>query len=89
MESKSQPMPRKRNEESGKYTQAYRSEEFLEAVQESDGLASTTEVADRLGCSNRTALSRLRELAEGGDLSQRKVGTVNLWSVTASETSNE
>jgi Mn-dependent DtxR family transcriptional regulator len=89
MESKSQPMPRKRNEESGKYTQAYRSEEFLEAVQESDGPASTTEVADRLGCSKRTALSRLRELAEDGHLSQRKVGTVNLWSVAESEAISE
>ncbi len=89
MDSKSQQMPRKRNAESGKYTQAYRNEEFLEAVQDSEGPASTTEVADRLGCSNRTALTRLRELAEEGHLTQRKVGTVNLWSVAESGANGE
>ena len=45
--------------------------------------------AERLGCSNRTALTRLRELAEEGHLTQRKVGTVNLWSVAESRANGE
>lgn len=32
------------------------------------------EIADRLGCSRTTALNRLRELAERGDVASKKVG---------------
>lgn len=32
------------------------------------------EVADRLGCSRRTALNRLHELADRGDVESKKVG---------------
>jgi len=81
MESNSQQMPRERDRDSGKYTEAYSDEEFVDAVRDSDGAATTTEVSEVLGCSNRTALLRLRELAEAGELERRKVGTVNLWSV--------
>ena len=81
MESNSQQMPRERDRDSGKYTKAYSDEEFVDAVRDSDGAATTTEVSEVLECSNRTALLRLRELAEVGELERRKVGTVNLWSV--------
>lgn len=75
-------MPRKRDEESGKYRTSYRDEDFLEAIQVADTQPSTPEIADTLGCANRTALVRLHELADEGEVERRKVGAVNLWSVT-------
>ena len=81
MESNSQQMPRERDRDSGKYTEAYSDEEFVDAVRDSDGAATTTEVSEVLGCSNRTALLRLQDLADAGELKRRKVGTVNLWSL--------
>ena len=86
MDSTNHQMPRERNQDSGKYTQAYTDEEFIEAVSDSNEAATTTEVSDVLGCSNRTALLRLRDLADAGELKRRKAGTVNLWSVADAET---
>lgn len=35
---------------------------------------TASEVADRLGCSRRTALNKLHELEEGTDITSKKVG---------------
>lgn len=35
---------------------------------------TATEIADRLGCSRRTALNKLHRLAENTDLTSKKVG---------------
>lgn len=72
-------MPRERDEESGKYRTSYSDEDFLDAIREADGQPSTPEVADALGCADRTALVRLHELADAGEVERRKVGAVNLW----------
>lgn len=74
-----QPMPRKRDDESGRYTDAYTDADFLDAVRRESGMASTTEVADRVGCTRRTALNRLEGLAEAGQVERRDVGDAALW----------
>lgn len=84
MASNSQQMPRDRNEKSGKYQTAYSDEDFLDVIRAGDQ-PSTPEVADALGCANRTALVRLHELAEAGKVKRRKVGAVNLWRVKGDE----
>jgi len=35
---------------------------------------TTSEIADRLGCSRRTALNKLHRLEDGTDLTSKKVG---------------
>lgn len=88
MGPKSRQMPRKRDEQSGKYETAYPDEDFIQAVQDGDQ-PSTPEIADTLGCAERTALVRLNELADEGRLRKRKVGSVNLWSVADEEDSDQ
>lgn len=78
-------MGRERDEESGKYQTTYQDKDFLEAIQAAGMQPSTPEIADALGCANRTALVRLHELADVGKVERRKVGAVNLWSVTGEE----
>jgi Mn-dependent DtxR family transcriptional regulator len=78
-------MTRERDEESGKYRTSYSDENFLEAIRTADTQPSTPEVAAALGCANRTALVRLHELADEGKVERRKVGAVNLWSLTPEE----
>jgi len=73
-------MPRQRDENSGKYRTAYTDQEFIDAIRKRDQ-PSTIEIADALGCANRTALLRLHDLADEGAINRRKIGTVNLWSV--------
>jgi hypothetical protein len=51
--------------------------DVLETFRERDDLAeplTSNEVADRAGCSRRTALNRLHDLADAGDVASKKVG---------------
>lgn len=57
-------------------------EDFLAAVRDleaAEGGGTTDEVADRVGCAERTALARLTELAEEGAVTSRRVGRQHLW----------
>lgn len=47
-------------------------EDFLDAIRAADGPPSTPEIADALGCADRTALVRLHELADAGEVKRRK-----------------
>lgn len=67
-----------RDEESGKLTEQYNDEEFLEAVEEHQP-ASTKEVAEAVGCSRRNADVRLRKLEEAGEIRKKKVGNSLTW----------
>jgi len=80
MATNGEKMPRERDKQSGQYRTAYTDEDFLSVIREGDQ-PSTPEIADALGCADRTALVRLHELADEGRVERRKVGAVNLWSV--------
>jgi predicted transcriptional regulator len=67
-----------RDSESGKLTEQYTDEDFLEAVEEHEP-ASTREVADAVGCSRRNADVRLRKLEEAGEIRKKKVGNSLTW----------
>ena len=67
-------MPNDRNEDSGKFTEQYPTEEFLSAVKEIDN-ATTAEVADLVGCSYDLAYRRLNELSEDEKITRMKVGS--------------
>lgn len=75
-------MPRTRDAESGQFTERYPLSVFLNALRSEGGMASTPEVAESVGCSDRLALNRLQELAESGQVTRRKVGNAHLWILT-------
>jgi predicted transcriptional regulator len=71
-----------REEESGKYTTTYPDSDFTDAIQELGGMAGTSEVAETVGCTRRTAYTRLQTLESKGQVSSKKVGNTLLWSVS-------
>ena len=89
MESKADAMPKTRDEESGQYTQSYPREEFIEAIEDSGGMASTTDVSDHVGCSYDLAYKRLKEFEDDGEIESRKVANARLWMIGDSDESEE
>lgn len=70
-----------REEETGKYSTSYPESDFLNAIDDLDGLAGTSEIAEEVGCTRRTAYTRLKSLEEDGRVSSRKVGNSLVWSL--------
>jgi len=67
-----------RDPESGKLTEQYSDEDFLEAVEEHEP-ASTSEVAEAVGCSRRNANVRLEKLEEAGKVRSKMAGNSLIW----------
>lgn len=78
MDTKSTHMPRKRDEETGQYTEAYTDDDVLDAVEALE-LPGTGDVAERVGCSHELAYKKLRSFEEEGAVSSRKVGNTRVW----------
>lgn len=59
----------------------YSLEDFLDALAEMDGMATTPEISDIVGCSNDTTRRRMEELLEHEEHSvrHRAVGQYSLW----------
>lgn len=75
-------MPGKdREEESGKYTTTYPDSDFIEAIQHLEGMAGTSEIAEEIGCTQRTAYTRLKSLEDQNRIESREVGSSLLWSL--------
>jgi len=70
-----------REEESGKYTTSYSDSDFIDAIRGLDGLGGTSEIADTIGCTRRTAYTRLQRLENEGRVSSRKVGNSLVWTI--------
>ena len=76
-------MPGKdREEDSGRYTTSYPDSDFIDAIQTLDGMAGTSEIAENVGCTRRTAYTRLQSLESEGMVSSRKVGNSLVWTTT-------
>ena len=69
---------RDRDENSGKFTEEYPLQEFLEALTEL-GSSGTTDIADHVGCDRRTAYLKLKSLEEKDEIRSQKVGNSLLW----------
>jgi CRP-like cAMP-binding protein len=69
---------RERDEESGKFTEEYPLQEFIEALDEL-GPSGTTDISDYIGCDRRTAYLKLKSLEEEGEISSTKVGNSLFW----------
>ena len=72
---------RDRDEGSGKFTEEYPREDFLNALSEL-GSAGTTEISEYVGCDRRTAYLKLRDLEDNKLVTSRKVGNALLWELT-------
>lgn len=73
---------KEREEESGKYTTSYPDAAFLDAIQQLDGMAGTSEIAEEVGCTRRTAYTRLKTLENDDRVSSRKVGSSLVWTIS-------
>ncbi len=72
---------RERDEKSGKFTEEYPPDVFIEALEEISP-AGTTDVADKVGCDRRTAYLKLQKLKEDGAVQSQKVGNALLWNLS-------
>lgn len=70
--------PRRRDEQTGKFTEQYSRTEFLEAITETE-TATTAAIADYVGCSYDLAYRRLQTLEEEGVVTQIDIGGSFLW----------
>lgn len=71
-----------RDDETGRYTGEFTTEDFLDGVREEGGLAGTGEIAEAVGCAHDTAYKRLKQLEAEGVVSSRKLGNTLVWSIT-------
>ena len=76
-----------RDEETGRYTGQYPTDDFLNAINVEGGIAGTGEIAEQVGCAHDTAYKRLQAIEKEGLVSSRKVGNTLLWEVTGTEES--
>jgi len=76
-----------RDDESGRYTETYPPEAFVEAIEAEGGMAGTQAVARRVGCSYETAYKKLRSLEDAGKVDHRQApaGNAVLWEVVGDE----
>jgi len=72
-------------DDAGKFSQKYPTSAFLDALRELDGAAGTGDVADAVGCPQRTAYHRLSNLRNKGQIDSRQVGGSMLWVVENGE----
>jgi hypothetical protein len=69
---------RNRDDETGKFSEEYSDEDFLDAV-ESLELPSTSDVANYIGCSYTLAYHRLNTLSEREELNKIEIGNSFAW----------
>lgn len=67
-----------RDEETGQFEEEYPDEMFLEAIDELD-VATTSEVAEYVGCSYDLAYRRLHTLANEGAVTKIEAGNSFIW----------
>ncbi|EMA55365.1 hth domain-containing protein [Halococcus thailandensis JCM 13552] len=72
------PVTEERDDE-GQYSSSWSEADFLEALREFDGVAGTRDVAERVGCSRKTAYRWLTDLAEKNEIDQRTAGRELIW----------
>jgi predicted transcriptional regulator of viral defense system len=69
-----------RDPESGQYQASHEGHEFVKAVAREGDIATTADVADRVGCAHRTALMYLNDLEDEGRIESTKAGRAKVWS---------
>lgn len=70
-------MPRRRDNESGKYEEVYSDEDFLSVLRGTR--LGTSEIAEKIGCHRTTAHDKLREMEEKRKVESKQVGNTLMW----------
>lgn len=70
-----------RDEETGRITRQYADEKFIKVVKNSSP-ASTSEVAEGVGCSSDNAYRRLKSLKKGGEIDSKMAGNSLIWFIS-------
>jgi hypothetical protein len=70
---------RDRDEDSGRFTEQYPENAFLEAIERLD-TATTTKIAEEVGCSYDLAYRRLNSLLSEEKVERKQVGPSFVWS---------
>lgn len=71
-----------RSDETGRYTDTYLREAFIEAITAEGRHAGTGEIAERVGCDHDTAYKKMLSMEQDGSVESRNVGNTLLWSLT-------
>ena len=71
-------MPTERDEDTGKFQEEYPKEAFVDTLDNLDS-ATTSEIAEAVGCSYDLAYRRLNRLAEDELVRKEKIGNSLLW----------
>jgi hypothetical protein len=66
-------------DDGGRFTEQYRDDDFLDALDAEGGRAGTRAVANHVGCSYEAALLRLKDLDASGTIQSRDIGHARLW----------
>lgn len=74
-------VPSERDPETGQFVEEYPPSAFIEAVGDLEP-ATTSSVAEEVGCSYDLAYRRLKELEQSNEVVGMEVGNTFLWSVT-------
>lgn len=74
-------MPTERDDESGQFKETYSTTKFKDSVQDLD-VATTSNVADEVGCSYDLAYRRLCTLADEGVIEKTSIGGSFVWEVS-------
>jgi hypothetical protein len=69
----------------GHFDVEYTDDDFIEAIRELDGEATSSEVAGEIGCVRDSAYRRLSRLADEGMVKNRQAGRTILWSLPEDE----
>ena len=69
---------RKRDEDSGQFSEEYPEKDFLRTLEELSASGTTT-IAEHVGCDRRTAYLKLQSLEDKGKIESQKVGNALLW----------
>ena len=75
-----QIVPKRRNEETGEYSEVYNDSRICEVLEGTR--LSTSEVADELGCHRTTAHSKLTEMEDDGLVTSTQAGNTLIWEIT-------
>jgi DNA-binding FadR family transcriptional regulator len=79
MPSDSIHMPRRRDPESGQFSEVYSEQEVVDVLE--GGRLGTSEVAEELGCHRTTAHELLINLEADGVVESKRVGNTLMWTI--------
>jgi len=68
-----------RDTDTGQYVAEYPAEEFFTAIRELGRDASTSAIADEVGCKYDAAYKKLTRLEDAGKVKSRKIASARLW----------